>query len=185
MSIIVLIILWNFVVLVRCQVCSTDTTLTLTDGENVVFSVDKSTKVTTAVELNAEKCNCNNMDVSTEIQDLKTTIMSLQSQLASLGNVQQSISDLQSQLAGAGVVPPKSIYYVWGRKSCDNANATLLFAGDIATQTELTQSPLCVDASASDGFVSGCELSTLCCFKFSGLMHMLCSGCWRLAQRRV
>jgi hypothetical protein len=84
-----LVILLHFIVVavVRCQICSSDTTLTLMDDETPVFSVDKTTQTTTVVQLNAEKCNCDTIDVSSTIIKLQEGIDNLTAQLLTLSTI--------------------------------------------------------------------------------------------------
>jgi hypothetical protein len=83
--------------LYRCQICSSDTELTLMDENTVVFSVDKSTHKTTAVELHADKCNCKSIE-SAEITDLKTMVANLTMQLATLTTKSKSSGTSQNEL---------------------------------------------------------------------------------------
>jgi hypothetical protein len=76
--------------LCECRICSDTSNLTVMDGETVVFSVDKSTQKTTAVELstielNADKCNCKSVQ-STEIAELQAMVAKLNTTLTALSS---------------------------------------------------------------------------------------------------
>jgi outer membrane murein-binding lipoprotein Lpp len=71
--------------LYECRICSDTSNLTVMDGEKVVFSVDKSTQQTTAVELHADKCNCKSVQ-STEIAELQAMVAKLNTTLTALSS---------------------------------------------------------------------------------------------------
>jgi hypothetical protein len=72
--------------LYECQICSDDTKLTLMDGETVIFSVDKSTQKTTAVELHADKCNCKSVE-SAEMTELRMMVANLTTTVTALSKL--------------------------------------------------------------------------------------------------
>jgi hypothetical protein len=83
--------------LYECRICSDTSNLTVMDGEKVVFSVDKSTQKTSAVELHADKCNCKSVE-SAELTELRTMVANLTMQLEALSTKSQSTGGKRTNL---------------------------------------------------------------------------------------
>jgi hypothetical protein len=102
------------------QICATDTTLTLKDGNDILFAVDKQTKTTTVDKLEANSCDCGNGDLVSQIEMLKADNTLLKTQLA-------GIMTMLGQLSGK--TTPKLSYVsnsVATKSSTVRANAVVV-----------------------------------------------------------
>jgi hypothetical protein len=117
------------------QICSDKDTIALTDGSIDLFTVDRVSKVTKIHDLQAEKCQCGDVDVD----ELQKTINTLTTQV--------------EMLMSTTLKPATSLYYVWGRQTCSDARSSLLFAGEAVARNQFDL--YCVNATADpQGFVA-------------------------------